>query len=216
MAILGNLRAFIVVNGNRRKEYVDEDREMENENPDLVSKYIESKSGVTFTIQVEFKKSFKLKSNAIGIDIYLDGHHVDGHIYSDQDIYPGLCDTIDGSTKYIRGRFEYRPFVFVEIQRGKHITNWYKQEVTLKVDEVSSFDLTQSVHVDLGTVTVKAYHVKRHGTLALSSQEWHDEHISGRLTAMPEQKLKGMNITHSTGFGGPLVLSGVQANQSIA
>ncbi|KAL9013655.1 MAG: hypothetical protein Q9173_001649 [Seirophora scorigena] len=55
MAIRPSLNAFIQVDGKRQVEYPDEDAEIE-EDPNLVSRYIECKSGATFEIYVELKR----------------------------------------------------------------------------------------------------------------------------------------------------------------
>lgn len=119
MAILGNLKAFIAVAGRRQKEYAF--KEMENENPDLVSKYIECKTGSLFTIQVEFNGSTMFKSDAIQLEVYFDGHYADGVVVPQSEFtITGRHSTkISGAIKKIDGRWEYRPFLFSEIKQSK-------------------------------------------------------------------------------------------------
>ncbi len=71
MAILGNLHAFVAVNGTRLQEYADKDVEMKKENPDVADKFIEAESGAEFTVEVEATKRAILTDYARGVIVYL-------------------------------------------------------------------------------------------------------------------------------------------------
>lgn len=121
MAILGNLQAFIAVNGNRGKEYTDEQLEVENEKPDLVTKYLECKTGAAFTVQVVFDKTIAFKTNTIEIQVFLDGRWMVGSLVDARLAHSvgGYCLKLNGATRLNDKDWELRPFVFKEIKHGK-------------------------------------------------------------------------------------------------
>ncbi|KAL9604949.1 MAG: hypothetical protein Q9219_000137 [cf. Caloplaca sp. 3 TL-2023] len=127
MAILGNLQAFIAVGGSPRKEYVDEDLEMEHKNS-VISKYIECQSGADFTLLMEINESFKFKSNAIVFKVYFDGHYVASKILNQYDLIPGTnhCLKLKEARKKINDRWEHRPFVFKEVKEDQEQRIVYK------------------------------------------------------------------------------------------
>lgn len=127
MAILKHLRAFIAIKGQRQKEYAFDDEE--NEYPDLMSKYIECKTGAPFTIQVEFISSTKFKSDAIQLDIYFDGHMVCRMVVEKTRLAKtgGYCEKINGVHRKVGDRWQYRPFLFNEISQSKQTTSYLQE-----------------------------------------------------------------------------------------
>ncbi|KAL8770306.1 MAG: hypothetical protein Q9209_003942 [Squamulea sp. 1 TL-2023] len=79
MAILGDLVVGIAVNNQRRTDYRDE--EAENQNSKFVSRYVECKSGASFSIHVEIKKTivlnYGIKQTCVAPHV-VDMHVVDG------------------------------------------------------------------------------------------------------------------------------------------
>ncbi|KAL9004868.1 MAG: hypothetical protein Q9188_002329 [Gyalolechia gomerana] len=191
MAILGNLKAFIAVADRRQKEYAF--KEMENENPDLVSKYIECKTGSLFTIQVEFNRSTMFKSDAIQLEVYFDGHYADSVVVrqSKLAITGRHCSKISGAIKKIDDRWEYRPFLFSEIKQTEETSQWEPDERSRR---------------DLGSITIKAFHAKVKGPVAEPSGSWDVERALGQSITLSERKLKGMNVTHTAKTPSPVPL----------
>lgn len=129
MTIPSTLKAYIVADGQRQKEYPDEDAALDDESPNLASTYIECKSGSTFVVQFEIRPSrsnpFVFKSDAIDVQVFLDGRRTKGQLIN-RSIIPshgGYCCKIPGVFKNIGERWEFRPFVFREIRHGKLIPN---------------------------------------------------------------------------------------------
>ncbi|KAL8718247.1 MAG: hypothetical protein Q9225_004585 [Loekoesia sp. 1 TL-2023] len=189
MAILPNLNAFIQVDGRRQEEYPDDDTEAENASPDFVPRYIECKSGATFVIHVELKKppiSF-FKSDAIEVQVFFDGKKVHGEFIFRSDVpsHGGYCANISGTTRKIRDRWEFRPFIFKEIEQ---------------TEGASGSTTDKRSRKDLGSITIKTFHVITKGDAAPAWDLWGARAL-GQSAALPEQKLKGLNVTHSAIFG---------------
>jgi len=119
MAILGKITAEVLVDGQALQEY--EDDGIENENPDLVVKYIEATSGANFHIRVSILDSFKITSDAVSLEVYLDGNNVENVTpYNHQISKPDspFCYLFRGSeTKGDEG-WSRQAFLFSEITRS--------------------------------------------------------------------------------------------------
>ncbi|KAL8753253.1 MAG: hypothetical protein Q9184_005478 [Pyrenodesmia sp. 2 TL-2023] len=185
MAILGNLQAFIAVNGNQRlREYADEDLGAENENPAVAVKYIEAVSGAKFTIQVVAKKHMVFKTEAVEIQVYLDGKYVFGrYIYrSDVSRSNSYCLKIGGVTKNIGDHSEFRAFMFSNVRLTNEASNW---------------GLDKRDRNDLGSITVKAFHVLLKNNISRPSDPWENESVDADV-AVQEKKLKGLAPVYLT------------------
>ena len=114
MAILGKITATVLVNGKALHD-------METENPDLVVKFIEAISGAKFEISVSILGSFKITTDGIMIEIYLDGYNVQSMLPYEHQI--GIPDVpfynlFQGAEQKEDGRWFRRPYVFSEILGG--------------------------------------------------------------------------------------------------
>jgi hypothetical protein len=122
MAILGKITAEVLVDGNALQEY--EGDGMENENPDLVVKYIEATSGANFHIRVSILGSFKITSDAIGLEVHLDGIYVEDVIPNDDEIgmpSSSFCHLFQGSESEVDGEWFRQPFYFRDILLGMFV-----------------------------------------------------------------------------------------------
>ena len=117
MAILGHLQAFILVGGNSRKEYTVE--EMENEDPLVVTKYVECKSGADFSVQVIVNKLLHFKSDNLLVWVICDGGIRYGRYIPKYEAMNGTTLKIDGVIAFCGTHWEKRPFRFTEIQQGE-------------------------------------------------------------------------------------------------
>ncbi|KAL8930202.1 MAG: hypothetical protein Q9208_000819 [Pyrenodesmia sp. 3 TL-2023] len=182
MAILGNLRAFVAVNGNRVQEYVDEELEVEKENPELAVKYIEAESGAEFTIDVEVTRQTAFKTENLEIQVHLDGKWAAGeYVYRSKVLQSNnYVLKIGGATRMVNGSCEFRAFMFSDVRQ---------------TNEASKWALDKRDRNDLGSITIKAFHVKLGATRSRSSESWEHEDADTNA-AVPEKELKGLAITH--------------------
>lgn len=119
MAILGKITVEVLVDGKALQEYEDDD--MENENPKSVVKYIEATSGAAFAIQVSVSEPYKIDSDSLTFQIFLDGNHSQTPLMIKAK--HGRKDrswkrTIAGVTRNGRNDAELKPFMFSDITRG--------------------------------------------------------------------------------------------------
>lgn len=124
MAILGGLQAFVAVNGNRVQEYVDEELEVEKENPEVAVRYIEAESGAEFTIEVEVTKQTAFKTENLEIQVHLDGKWTAGeYVYRSKVLRSNdYCQRIGGVTKKVEGNCEFRAFMFSNVRYSEFMT----------------------------------------------------------------------------------------------
>ncbi len=119
MAVLGKITVEVLVDGKALQEYEDDD--MENENPDLVVKYIEATSAAKFHVRVSTLGSFKVTSEAIQLQVHLDGKYVQDVIPYDHQIgIPGVpfCHLFQGLEIEGDEGWSRWPFLFSDIMCG--------------------------------------------------------------------------------------------------
>lgn len=119
MAILKGIKVTIVVNGQDLLEYDDEDAGSNTQGS--VSRYIEATSGAEFKITSSAPKSYKFTSDAVRMDICLDGIVVDAGVLLKVRAKPDHAwDAVfRGPRRSGRTGWECRPFMFAELLPGK-------------------------------------------------------------------------------------------------
>lgn len=119
MAILGKITAEVLVDGKALQEYEDDD--IKNHNPNLAVKYIEATSGANFHIRVSILSSFMITSDAISLEVFLDGNNVENVMPYNHQIVKSdtpFCHLFQGSeTKGDEG-WSRQAFHFSEITRS--------------------------------------------------------------------------------------------------
>ena len=118
MAILKDIKVTIIVNGQELKEYDDED--VGNDDQNSVSKYVEATSDAEFKIITSAPRWYQLTSDAVRMDICLDGVYVDNRLLlkDDADRINAWQRDIDGAKRFDGSRWEVKPFKFCEITAG--------------------------------------------------------------------------------------------------
>ena len=118
MAIIGKMEVEVLVGGAALHEY--EDNEMDNEDPNLVVRYIEANSGAPFSIKNYVPGSYELTSDAVSFHIVLDGKWTTGRLLRKvNSSKEGSWETIvAGINKNGFHNGSLRPFIFSEVARG--------------------------------------------------------------------------------------------------
>lgn len=117
MAILRDqpgLEVEILVDEGPLQEYDDEDEEIV---PTVVTKYIEAKSGVNFTIRYTVLPQFHVK-HALFVQSYLDGKPMESHVRSEDVIRKYTSTTMTGVREAIDGKYYERKFCFSQLDTG--------------------------------------------------------------------------------------------------
>ncbi|KAL8953218.1 MAG: hypothetical protein Q9222_000917 [Ikaeria aurantiellina] len=176
MAITQGLEAYVLVNGERRREYATEKTEFER--PGLVTKYIECQSGTAFTLQVKFHGQTRFKSDAIGLIVFVDGERVESNIvWPSNVLHPaGHCRWIDGFYQKVGHEWKLRPFMFTQ--------------------EGNRRALEALRGGGLGSIVIKAYHERVIGFQNPTRNN--AGHVLDQDLQMPEANLKGIDVTHTT------------------
>lgn len=118
MAILCDqpgLKVEILVDGVPLQEYDDEDEEIV---PTVVTKYIEAKSGVNFTIRYTVLPQFHIK-HALKVQSYLDGKPMENRVRSEDSIRKYMSGTMTGVREAIAGKYYERKFCFSQLNTGQ-------------------------------------------------------------------------------------------------
>jgi hypothetical protein len=122
MAILGKITAEVLVDGQALQEYEDDD--MKKDDPKLAVKYIEATSGANFHIRVSILGPFKITSDAISLEVHLDGIHVEDVTLDDDEIgmpSSSLCHLFQGLESEVDGEWFRQPFYFRDILLGMFV-----------------------------------------------------------------------------------------------
>ncbi|KAI4229367.1 MAG: hypothetical protein L6R36_000908 [Xanthoria steineri] len=195
MPTLGDLRVIISVDKQNRTDYHDEDTT--GQDAKFISRYVECKSGASFSIDISIKRTTKFKSDAIVFYVYIDGHDAYDNIIT-KDVVSCTSGAVyffrvPGATRKIADKWEFRPFMFGEI---KH------------VEQVSELTAKQYDRKMLGSIEVKAYHVTQRDVDAAKNHSWDEAEISSQV-ALSEKQLKGSSATHAAKYvtPWPLVLA---------
>lgn len=128
MPSLGDLRVAISVDKQQRSDYHDEDTT--DQNAKFISRYVECKSGASFSVEILIQKTMKFKSDAIIVYVYIDGREAANIIISQLEVSSATGGVyfkrISGATRKIANHWEFRPFIFGEIKQGKFLLNGQK------------------------------------------------------------------------------------------
>ena len=176
--------------------------------PHLVSKYIEATSGARFTIKAVVPNSVKESSDALTIDISVDGSRVEKSTFQMR-----LSEMVDGIWAYnLRGSRKVteagtvrRPWMFSEIKCGEYVK---PHAVAAKLSQkpaeeppTSSRANPKKCSIDyLGTIIVKLWRKQIYG---LASERKYLTNFIGDLNDAEnfnEKELKGRNLTHSVRY----------------
>ena len=118
MAILRDqpgLKVEILIDGVPIQEYDDENEEIV---PNVVTKYIEAKSGVNFAIRYTVLPRFHIK-HALVVQSYLDGKPMRSHVCSEDEIRNYKSRTMTGVREAIAGKYYKRKFCFSKLNTGQ-------------------------------------------------------------------------------------------------
>ncbi|KAL1393605.1 hypothetical protein HDK64DRAFT_315114 [Phyllosticta capitalensis] len=186
--LMDGVDIHIRVNGQRLKEYVDED----DENPPrTVVKYIVAESGAHFTVAHKFDHSFKYQNYDILLSVYLDGHRAYDAVLHKEDFHTYAerpHGEITASRSFKDGRFWERNFTFAE----------------LVIDESGEkFNANKKKSIDaLGEISVKLFRVKVTSKAEQpKGDEMKDFEKQKRDAKVPEKALKGRAVSHQAKLG---------------
>ena len=118
MAILKDIKVAIKINGRELKEYDDED--VGNDDENSVSKYVEATSDAEFKIISSAPRRYQFTSDAVQMDIFMDGAYVDNWLILKEDssrFHAWRC-SLYGPRRSVGNRWEIKPFKFREITSG--------------------------------------------------------------------------------------------------
>ncbi|KAI4234036.1 MAG: hypothetical protein LQ349_004042 [Xanthoria aureola] len=187
MPTLGDLRVIISIDKKNRTDYHDEDTA--GQDAKFISRYVECKSGASFSIDISIKKTMNFKSDAIIFYVYVDGHCARNVIITKAVVSSTsgtvYFERISGATRKIADNWEFRPFMFGEI---KH------------VEQVSGLVAKRHDRKKLGSIEVKAHHVTQRDFHPAKNSSW-DEAESSSQVALSEKQLKGSSATHAANYG---------------
>ncbi|KAI4104114.1 MAG: hypothetical protein LQ339_003967 [Xanthoria mediterranea] len=182
MPTLGDLRVIISVDKQNQTDYHDEDTA--GQDAKFISRYVECKSGASFSVDISIKKTMNFKSDAIVFYVYVDGHQANGVIIAKADVSTTsgavYFHRISGATRKIADKWKFRPFMFVE--------------------QVSGLIAKQYDRKKLGSIEVKACHITQRDFNPGKNSSWEEAKSSSEV-ALSEKQLKGSSATHSTNYG---------------
>jgi len=123
MAVIEDIDMAIRVDGRDLREFFDQDSDHSEKS---ISKYIEAVSGAKFEIVTIVSRSHVFISDALGLEIFLDGELVQRPLITKADCNPTTNDYVSRHVRMIKGvsyiggsGWEFRPFKFAEITFGK-------------------------------------------------------------------------------------------------
>ena len=119
MGLLKRINVTIVVNGQELHEY---DNELANPyHYNSASKYIEATSGAQFEIKASALSSYYWGSNAVQMDIFLDGLYVDNGLFLKKNAKPDHAwdEVFEGARRHGSTGWECKPFTFAEVLSRK-------------------------------------------------------------------------------------------------
>ena len=118
MAILKDIKVAIVINGQELKEYDDED--VDNDDQNSVSKYVEAISDAEFRIITSAPSWYQFTSDAVRMKIYVDGAFIAHGLF--RKILANRSGAwkcyLGGPKRFDGARWELKPFKFREIAAG--------------------------------------------------------------------------------------------------
>lgn len=119
MAVLDHIEVTVQVDGQDLQEYVDEDSDRSDVS---VSKYIEAISGARFVIAATISTLHKFLSDALGMEVALDGTIVKKALFLERqrDKNLGHHRVFEGVVTFRDDQWKIRPFTFREVNTGEY------------------------------------------------------------------------------------------------
>lgn len=117
------LEAWVCVNGKRAKEY-DPDNDVEEVNPSMTTKYIESVSGASFSLHFKVNRTYKLsyKDYVLGVEYKLDGVREWSTVSKrSEENSVDYRESFDARGREIRERFQFGDIKTVETLEKKRV-----------------------------------------------------------------------------------------------
>lgn len=119
-----SIEVQVLVNNVPLEEYSPDDDEIESKSDDrdrLISKYIEAKSNVEFTVQAAIDERFQQmhKDVDLRIAIFIDGIHMATRLYSRRELLRRKLCTVAGNRYYLNGSPREKAFKFSQLNIGK-------------------------------------------------------------------------------------------------
>jgi len=197
MAILRDqpgLKVEILVDGSPLQEYDDDDEEIV---PTVVTKYIEAKSGVNFTIRYTILPQFHIK-HALVVQSYLDGNSMENHVCSEDVLRKCTSSTMTGVREAIAGKYYERKFCFSQLNTGQlHSLMNYVQNLSAATDDSDPRGAVASLKKNvesLGEISLRFRWVKINGLpVEATSRDYSDFRT---IDTISEKALKGRAISH--------------------
>ncbi|KAF2100646.1 hypothetical protein NA57DRAFT_54724 [Rhizodiscina lignyota] len=175
------VRVDIMSGGRILKEYnIDDD---EAEQPNTITKYIESKSGERFQIHLNISRWFPYAQYAIAVHIYIDGEEVDSILWSEDDLTSGKDIIQNGAHRYEKGEWVLRKYLFSK----------------LEIDDGDVRKITEREKVkiqSLGVISVRFWRVKKVKKVMPGIPSGYLNDVG----VVPEKALKGSAISHRATF----------------
>ncbi|KAK6007689.1 hypothetical protein QM012_004503 [Aureobasidium pullulans] len=168
----------IVVDGRPLPEYLDEDDD-DAVSPDSITKYVECVSGSSFGIRVDLTgmRPGQLEGgNAVEVLYYLDGQYATGTVHRFPLSRSDAMSTRHAARYRDGGIWQERQFMFAD----------------LVTSEDGVFNKPRPELKDLGTITVKLYHVQAskeqihsrarnsHSDMMTAHENIHEKHLKGQ------------------------------------
>lgn len=117
------LEAWVCVNGKRAKEY-DPDNDVEEVNPSMTTKYIESVSGASFSLHFKVNRTYQLsyKDYVLAVDYKLDGVEEWSSVSKRSgETIVDHRESFDAQGREIRERFQFGDIKTVETLEKKRV-----------------------------------------------------------------------------------------------
>ncbi|KAL8758806.1 MAG: hypothetical protein Q9199_001217 [Rusavskia elegans] len=188
MPSLRDLRVAISVDKQQRSDYHDEDTT--DQNAKFISRYVECKSGASFSVEILIQKTMKFKSDAIIVYVYIDGREAANIIISQLEVSSAIGGVyfkrISGATRKIANHWEFRPFIFGEIKQ---------------VEQLSGPVAIQHDRKTLGSIAVKVHQITRKDAIPPKESSWDEAKNPSHAITLSEHQLKGSSATHAANYG---------------
>lgn len=195
----------VLVNGTAAQEYNDDDEE--NNEPNIVTRFIEALSGLEFEVQYELKPSFRFPSQHLGFNVSIDGKALASQVISKECSKGGSSGrkgTIEGISRSDGVTWSLEKFRFSDLKISLCPCMSYNHSELSR----SGDDQTQNPNSDLkvdaakiGTITLKVHRMSKgvyHKPGTKGSAGWDD---LTELGTLPEKALKGQALSHCTRYG---------------
>ena len=122
--VVDSIKVQVLVNNVPLQEYSPDDDELELKSDDhdrLISKYIEAKSDVLFTVQAAIDERFQQlhKDFDLRIAFAVDGIHMASRLYYRREFLRGKLCNVAGNRYYLNGIPHEKAFKFSQLSIGK-------------------------------------------------------------------------------------------------